>query len=75
MWKEIFVCYNAAMTEKRRQILKIFSNIVINTNCLLLFSGKPDTDTVLVGLWLAEDGGGEAGAVPGGRGGGGAGRV
>ena len=46
----------------------------IKTICRDKF-GKLDTDTVLVGLWLAEDGGGEAGAVPGGRGVGGAGRV
>ena len=31
-----FVWYNEAMTEKRAQILKIFSYIVINANCLSL---------------------------------------
>ena len=40
MWKEIFVWCNAAMTEKSTQILKIFSKIVINTNCLLLSSSS-----------------------------------
>ena len=36
--KKILVWYNAAMTEKSTQLLKIFPNIVINTNCFLLSS-------------------------------------
>ena len=44
VWKEIFVWYNAAMTEKSTQILKIFFDIVIDTNCLLLSSSSNQSE-------------------------------
>ena len=53
MWKEIFVWYNAAMTEKSTQILKIFSKIVINTNCLSLslYSNQAEKEVKLNLNW------------------------
>ena len=46
VWKEIFIWYNAAMTEKSTQILKIFSIIVIDTNYLLLSSSSVLVDEI-----------------------------
>ena len=39
-WKEIFVWFNEAMTDRSTKVLKISSYIVLDTNYLLFFSSS-----------------------------------